>query len=139
MPAPRWTRLGSVDEFDGPGPTCREADGLEVIVCRHAGSLHALYNRCSHAGRPLDGGKVVAGRVFCPFHGAAFDVATAQPVGGPATKALHAFAVRIENGMLYADTSVRPAPFAPWMNPLVVGQPNREGMPRNNGMLADDT
>jgi nitrite reductase/ring-hydroxylating ferredoxin subunit len=116
---PRWIRLGTIDEFDGSGPTRRDADGLDVIVCRREGKLHVLHNRCSHAGQPLDGGKVVAGRIFCPFHGASFDVATGQPVAGPAMTALHAFATRVDAGALYVDVSVRPHPALAWMSAMI--------------------
>lgn len=56
-----------------------------VVVCRVAGELHALDDRCTHAMAPLSSGRLRGGTVMCPLHGASFDVATGAHGGPPAS------------------------------------------------------
>ncbi len=61
------------------------AGDLPVLVVRRAGKLCAIGAVCSHAGGPLDEGKLEGGRITCPWHGSVFDVCTGGAKVGPAT------------------------------------------------------
>jgi phenylpropionate dioxygenase-like ring-hydroxylating dioxygenase large terminal subunit len=55
-------------------PLSRTILGLPLVLFRDAsGGAAALVDRCAHRNVPLSGGRVVAGRVECPYHGWAYD------------------------------------------------------------------
>ena len=85
-----WTATGlAVEELrDGDLRRVRAGE-REVLVTRQAGRLLALDNRCTHAGEPLDGGKVEAAGtedacLTCPWHGSAFRLRDGAVLRGPA-------------------------------------------------------
>lgn len=55
-----------------------------LAVYQVAGGLHAIADRCPHAGAALSGGEVESGVVTCPGHGSRFDLRTGERVRGPA-------------------------------------------------------
>ncbi len=103
-----WTRVGSLSEFKGGRQlACRVLD-LELLLLRVGSDVMVLHNRCTHLGKPLTGGRVMAGQITCPFHGACFDVNTGAAVSGPAVFPLHRFPARLEGEDVVADLSRRP-------------------------------
>ena len=84
--------VGTLDELNDPG--CREfriGDGdwpFKGFVVRQGESVHAYQNFCVHVGHPLnwkpneflteDGTKII-----CASHGALYDIASGDCVGGP--------------------------------------------------------
>jgi nitrite reductase/ring-hydroxylating ferredoxin subunit/uncharacterized membrane protein len=61
------------------------AGGLDVLVVRYEGRIHAISNVCSHAGGPLDEGSLEGAVVTCPWHASQFRVDTGVVRCGPAT------------------------------------------------------
>jgi nitrite reductase/ring-hydroxylating ferredoxin subunit len=51
-------------------------DGGEILVLAHGGAVFAFENLCIHRERPLAKGVVLNGRIVCPGHQWAFDLAT---------------------------------------------------------------
>ncbi len=103
-----WTRVGSLSEFKGGRQlACRVLD-LELLLLRVGSDVMVLHNHCTHLGKPLTGGRVMAGQITCPFHGACFDVNTGAAVSGPAVFPLHRFPARLEGEDVVADLSRRP-------------------------------
>lgn len=88
---------------------CRLDDGLELLLLRVGEDIVALHNYCSHLGKPLDKGRVMAGQISCPFHGACFDLKTGAALSGPAVQPLHRFAVKVEGEQILVDLGRRPA------------------------------
>ncbi len=74
--------------------------GREAHVYRPGGKPRAIANVCLHFGGPLE---VKDGRFTCPWHGAAFDMATGACINGPAPKSskLLALSTRAEGDTLY--------------------------------------
>jgi 3-phenylpropionate/trans-cinnamate dioxygenase ferredoxin subunit len=64
-----------------------------IVVCRVAGSLHAVVDNCSHRDAKLSEGRLRGGLLTCPLHGAQFDVRTGQHQGPPASLPIACFAV----------------------------------------------
>jgi len=96
-------------EFVPVAPTgVLESDGIHpcqvgtkrLLLCRHAGEWYAVDASCPHAGAPLDGGRLLRGRIVCPLHGAAFDLASGAPLSPPAFRALATYRLRIVDGMI---------------------------------------
>jgi nitrite reductase (NADH) small subunit len=56
-----------------------EVDGEEIAVFRtRSGEVYAVQATCPHRGGPLADGIVGGGRVVCPMHAYAFDLATGE-------------------------------------------------------------
>jgi 3-phenylpropionate/trans-cinnamate dioxygenase ferredoxin subunit len=77
---------------------CRAFDvgGHSVLVCRTGEGFHAVENFCTHAGAPLENGRLRGCRITCPLHGASFDVRDGSPTR-PATRPLRTWPVRLRD------------------------------------------
>ena len=80
-----------------------EAAGRTILVARSGGACHAVAATCPHAGGPLGEGVLRDGVVICPWHKAAFRVATGERVEPPALDDLQPFPVRVVNGLGAGD------------------------------------
>jgi len=96
----RWVR--ALPEADVPDdtPVAVEAEGRQVMLYRHGGSLYALDNVCSHAGGLLSRGTVTGLTVTCPLHGSRFALADGSVGRGPASQPQHGLRTRIRNGWI---------------------------------------
>ncbi|MEN2792232.1 non-heme iron oxygenase ferredoxin subunit [Sphingomonas oligophenolica] len=72
-----------------------ELNGKPILLCNSQDRIFAVINRCSHANEKLECGKMKAGWIACPVHGARFDLATGKAKNPPATRPIETFAVRI--------------------------------------------
>lgn len=79
--------------------------GQPILVCNSGGQVYAIANECSHAFQQLEGGRIMAGWIACPAHGARFDLATGEPLNPPASEPIQTFPVIIENGDVFVDIS----------------------------------
>lgn len=111
LPLDGWTQVAALADFGTLRMLKREVEGLEVLLYRTGQDIIAIHNHCTHLGKPLDGGRMMAGQLFCPFHGACFDLRTGKAISGPAVMPLHVFPVRVEDGGIYVDMRKRPAHF----------------------------
>ena len=77
--------LGDLSDLpDGQMRCFADVGEYGVVVCRVAGTLHALDDNCSHADTPLSEGRLRGTSITCPLHGAAFDVRDGSHSGPPA-------------------------------------------------------
>jgi nitrite reductase/ring-hydroxylating ferredoxin subunit/uncharacterized membrane protein len=77
-----------------------EVEGKQVLLCRENGQIFAIGAVCSHAGGPLDQGKIRDGTVQCPWHDSVFDLRDGRIVHGPATQPQTGFETRLRNGRI---------------------------------------
>lgn len=75
-------------------------NGRSVLVCRTGEGLFAIENRCAHAGETLTGGRLRAGIIACPHHGARFDLRDGRSLTPLTTKSLTRFPVREREGQI---------------------------------------
>ena len=80
-----FVRVGSREDFPEGEMRRVEAQGLPVVIMRREGLLHAIGAVCSHAGGPLQEGKLEGEVVTCPWHYSRFRFGDGKVVGGPAT------------------------------------------------------
>lgn len=97
----QWVRVASLSEFGEKRRLVREVGGVAILFLQTAAGVVAVRNSCTHLGKPLDQGRVMAGRIYCPFHGACFDLATGEAVSGPAVTSLQRYAAKVEGGEVF--------------------------------------
>jgi len=95
-----WTPTILATELGEGDTTCVLAGETPVLLARTNGTVHALHNRCSHRGGPLDEGEIEDGCVICPLHASAFRLSDGAVERGPATGPQPAFDVREADGKL---------------------------------------
>ena len=88
-----------------------EAGGETILLCRDrdgdgdgdgdGAGVHAVGGRCPHAGANLAEGVLHGGRVICPWHKAAFCVASGACLEPPAVDDLPRYQVRVADGRIF--------------------------------------
>lgn len=102
-PAGRVFPLLDVTDAAGRlGLVCRVADTPvgPVAVYRVEGALHAIADRCPHAGATLSSGEADGRVLTCPGHGSRFDVCTGERLRGPADSDVAVFGVTETGGQI---------------------------------------
>jgi nitrite reductase/ring-hydroxylating ferredoxin subunit len=80
----------------------QRANGEEVCLYNHAGTIGAVSNECTHAEFAMaDGTLRRDGTIECAWHGARFACATGRVCRGPAEDPLPVYEVRVEDGQVY--------------------------------------
>ena len=99
--------LGDLSDLADGAMRCVAVESGEhdIVVCRVAGTLYAVADRCSHADTPLSEGRLRGYSLICPLHGASFDVRDGSHSGPPASEGIATFAVREVDGIASADIS----------------------------------
>ena len=74
--------LGSIERIPlGEGRTFAVGRRTLAVFRLRGGALHATQAECPHQRGPLADGVLGGGRVVCPLHGFAFDLATGDAIG----------------------------------------------------------
>lgn len=82
-------RLGPVESIPAGEGRNFLVDRMAIAIFRtRAGELFATQAHCPHRGGPLADGLMGGGRIVCPFHSYAFDLATGEALarGCPALR-----------------------------------------------------
>lgn len=74
--------------------------GRSVLLCHSKGRIFAVENKCSHADEKLECGRMKAGWIACPLHGARFNLETGAAMNPPATQPIQTYDVRIIDGVV---------------------------------------
>jgi len=95
-----WTVVMDADDLPEGNPVKRDVNGATILLYRSAGRITAIGSRCSHAGGPLEEGKIDAESrcVECPWHGSVFRLDDGEVVHGPASVPQAAYDVRVDDG-----------------------------------------
>jgi 3-phenylpropionate/trans-cinnamate dioxygenase ferredoxin subunit len=72
-----------------------DVDGASVLICHLDERLYAISNICSHAHEKLECGRMRAGWIVCPVHGARFELATGRALNAPATQPIATYELRV--------------------------------------------
>ena len=99
-PPEDWAPVMREGELAEGEPRYAEAHGVGVLVVRDADGVHALSNRCTHRGAPLDEGEFADGCVTCPRHGSVFRLADGAVMQGPAAYPQPVWQVRVRDGVV---------------------------------------
>ncbi len=95
-----WTAVIDAADLQAGSPTKVEANGATILLYRASDRIYAIGSRCSHAGGPLQEGKIDDGGlcVECPWHGSVFRLEDGSVVHGPASIPQAAYDVRVQDG-----------------------------------------
>ncbi len=97
-------KVCAVDEIEPGTAISAEIDGVRVAVVRCTdGSVHAVYDECSHEAVPLSEGDIEDCTLECWLHGSRFDLRTGAPIGLPATEPVPVYPVEIRDGWIYVS------------------------------------
>jgi NADPH-dependent 2,4-dienoyl-CoA reductase/sulfur reductase-like enzyme/nitrite reductase/ring-hydroxylating ferredoxin subunit len=85
-------------------------DGTPILLVRDGDTAHAYSPDCPHAGGPLEEGALCRGRIICPWHKGAFDVATGDVLEPPALLPLECYPVTLDGDdvLVTAEKIARP-------------------------------
>jgi nitrite reductase/ring-hydroxylating ferredoxin subunit len=97
-----FIRLASLDQIPLGGTLCVRHGGRELLLCHTSrGVVYAVDNLCTHAAQRLSEGRLKGCKLFCPLHGAAFDVRDGSALSRPAREALGTYPVRVQGDAVY--------------------------------------
>src|SRR5580704_9424602 len=105
----RWVRVVEEAEMPDDVPTGVQADGRQILLYRHDGTLYALDNLCSHAAGLLSRGTVEGLTVTCPLHGSQYCLADGSVRRGPSHQPQPVIRTRVRNGWIEVRGN-QPAP-----------------------------
>lgn len=96
-----WTRVAREAEIAADTAVLVSASGYGVMLYSHGGVIHAIADRCTHAGGPLHEGEVDEDLcVTCPWHGSRYRLADGSVTRGPASAPQPSFEVRVSEGIV---------------------------------------
>jgi ketosteroid isomerase-like protein/nitrite reductase/ring-hydroxylating ferredoxin subunit len=97
----RWAGVASLSDLLPGTNRAFQVGGRSILVCHSTAGVYAVENRCTHQLASLEGGKLRSAFLFCPKHGAQFDLRTGAPVGPLAKGAIQTFKTRVDaNGTI---------------------------------------
>jgi cytochrome b6-f complex iron-sulfur subunit len=90
--APAGLKLAKLADVPVGTAIVLDASGQKILLAQPKEGQAVAYSAiCTHQGCTVAGGA----QAKCPCHGSVFDIATGKPTNGPATKALPAVAVSV--------------------------------------------
>ena len=95
-----WTDLISVNDLEQGWVTPVCLGKRQFAVYDAPGGVYVSLAFCTHGGADLCDGYFDGYVIECPLHQGYFDVRSGKALGAPATRPLHTFDVRIENGLV---------------------------------------
>lgn len=100
-----WLDVGTVTDTVKRKRVVVEHEDHQILVLSHDGSFYAFQNLCIHRERELVRGVVLNGRLVCPGHQWAFDLATGWE--SIKEKCQPRYSVRVDGDIVQVDTSSR--------------------------------
>ncbi len=105
-----WVRVADLAEVPVGATRLVYFQGEQVALFNVDGQLYAIGNRCSHANGPLAEGQVEGTVVTCPWHNSQFDLVSGKPLRAPASKAVPAYQVKVDDGSIFLAPGKATAP-----------------------------
>ena len=95
-------RVGTLAEVPEGELRSFDLPGLRLAIAHVENELFAFGDECTHEGCSLAEGSLGAQEdsVVCPCHESEFDLATGEPLGGPASDPIPVYLVRVSDGWI---------------------------------------
>jgi 3-phenylpropionate/trans-cinnamate dioxygenase ferredoxin component len=95
-----FIEVASVDDLTNGQRLFLEIDDLSIVLFNIAGKFFAIENICSHDDGPIGEGELIGHDIFCPRHGASFDVRNGKVLSLPAVIDIEAYPTRVVDGQI---------------------------------------
>jgi len=97
-----WTAVMDAADLPAGSPVKVQAGDATILLYRSSDRIYGIGSRCSHAGGPLEEGKIDDGDacVQCPWHGSVFHLDDGTVTHGPASVPQAAYDVRVNDGRI---------------------------------------
>jgi nitrite reductase/ring-hydroxylating ferredoxin subunit len=105
--APDYIDVGAAADFVVGTMKGVDVAGERVLIARDGGKWCAIGGICTHQVAYLEDGLLEPGRVLCPRHGAAFDLATGEPLTAPADMPVPVYDVCLVGGRILISREPR--------------------------------
>lgn len=109
-----WLPVAAATEV-GTKPIARRLHGVPLVIFRAGDTFGVLRDRCPHRNVPLSDGRVIDGRITCPYHGWAFatDGACRNVPGADSVPGIRAEAlpVQLAGGLIFTHLAETPRAF----------------------------
>ena len=93
-----FVKVAKSDEIAPGQGKLIEVEGKRIALFNVEGLFYAIDDTCTHRGGPLSEGMLNGREVTCPWHGAVFDVTTAEVLRPPAPREVARYNVRVVGG-----------------------------------------
>ena len=93
-----FVKVAKSDEIAPGQGKLIEVEGKRIALFNVEGLFYAIDDTCTHRGGPLSEGVLNGREVTCPWHGAVFDVTTAEVLRPPAPREVARYNVRVVGG-----------------------------------------
>lgn len=80
-------------------------DGHSILLCHTRTGVFAVENRCTHQLAALEGGRMRGNHLFCPKHGARFDLRDGSTVGTLAKAPIRTYEICLEGEDILVELS----------------------------------
>ncbi len=90
-----FVKVAKSDEIAPDQGKLVEIEGKRIALFNVEGSFYAIDDTCTHRGGPLSEGVLNGQEVTCPWHGAVFNVTTAEVLHPPAPSGVARYNVRV--------------------------------------------
>lgn len=84
-----------------PNGTQIDLDGNKILIALINDNVFAVSDICTHAGCFLSDGDIKDNKVECPCHSGKFNLITGEALGGPVSKPIKIYDVKLENENIY--------------------------------------
>jgi 3-phenylpropionate/trans-cinnamate dioxygenase ferredoxin component len=108
-----FVRAAAVADIPESGTVAVEAFGRSILICNSNGNFYAIDNECSHQRRSMVGGRIRGVFLFCPVHGARYDLRTGIPSGELTRIPLRTYPARVRDGWIEISDVPGTAPDRP--------------------------
>ena len=96
----KYHAVASISELGEESQIHINVNGLDLLLCKHAGKYYAIDYYCNHAFLPMEGGSMQNGLITCPYHGAEFSLADGSVQAAPAWEPLVSYPVEVKNDVI---------------------------------------
>jgi nitrite reductase/ring-hydroxylating ferredoxin subunit/DMSO/TMAO reductase YedYZ heme-binding membrane subunit len=103
-----WIAIGELADLpEAAGKVVKLSTGERVAIFRYDGKLAATSNLCAHQNGPLGEGRIIDGKITCPWHGFQYDPADgcAPP---PFTEKIATYRLKLVDGQVLIDPRANP-------------------------------
>ncbi len=91
----KFVKVATKSEIADQSAKCVEVEGKRIALFNLGGDFYAIDDTCTHKGGPLSEGSIEGEEIECPWHGARFNIKSADVISPPAPQGVTKYTVRL--------------------------------------------